>query len=109
MNPLNRRKLDVVNQARSSPEAFAGHPVRPGRISVPKHAMNLLDRAGSTQAPASVLFIRIMVRAVFRSEGIQKFLYRAALGSGRFAEISLPNPEFLGPFVGGFECRGHVR
>ncbi len=25
------------------------------------------------------------------------------MGSGRFAKIGLPNPEFLGPFVGSFE------
>lgn len=56
-----------------------------------------------TSAPASVLLIRIMVGGVFLSEGIQKFLYAADVGSGRFAKIGLPNPEFLGPFVGGFE------
>ncbi|MCW5553335.1 MAG: DoxX family protein [Verrucomicrobiae bacterium] len=65
--------------------------------------MNLLQRVTSTQAPASVVLIRIMVGAVFLSEGIQKFLYAADVGSGRFAKIGLPNPEFLGPFVGGFE------
>ena len=44
-----------------------------------------------------------MVGAVFLSEGVQKFLFPDALGTGRFLEIGLPNPEFLGPFVGGFE------
>lgn len=68
--------------------------------------MNLLQRVTTTQAPASVLIIRIMVGAVFLSEGIQKFLYPAEVGSGRFAKIGLPNPEFLGPFVGGFEIVG---
>jgi uncharacterized membrane protein YphA (DoxX/SURF4 family) len=43
-----------------------------------------------------------MVGAVFLSEGIQKFLFDK-LGSGRFEKIGLPNPEFLGPFVGSFE------
>ena len=44
-----------------------------------------------------------MVGAVFLSEGIQKFLFAEKLGSGRFAKIGLPNPDFLGPFVGSFE------
>lgn len=44
-----------------------------------------------------------MVGAVFLSEGIQKFLFAEKLGSGRFAKIGLPNPDFLGPFVGTFE------
>jgi len=43
------------------------------------------------------------VGAVFLSEGIQKFLFPAELGAGRFLKIGLPNPEFLGPFVGSFE------
>lgn len=44
-----------------------------------------------------------MVGAVFLSEGIQKFLFPDKLGSGRFEKIGLPDPEFLGPFVGMFE------
>jgi uncharacterized membrane protein YphA (DoxX/SURF4 family) len=44
-----------------------------------------------------------MVGAVFLSEGIQKFLFASKLGAGRFAKIGLPNPDFLGPFVGSFE------
>lgn len=44
-----------------------------------------------------------MVGAVFLSEGIQKFLFADKLGSGRFLKIGLPNPDFLGPFVGSFE------
>lgn len=55
------------------------------------------DKAGST------IIIRLMVGAVFLSEGIQKFLYANKLGSGRFAKIGLPEPEFLGPFIGSFE------
>lgn len=41
--------------------------------------------------------------AVFLSEGIQKFLFPDNVGAGRFARIGLPNPDFLGPFVGSFE------
>ncbi|SPE27827.1 DoxX [Candidatus Sulfotelmatobacter sp. SbA7] len=41
-----------------------------------------------------------MVGWVFLSEGIQKFLFPAALGAGRFAKIGIPAPQFFGPFVG---------
>jgi uncharacterized membrane protein YphA (DoxX/SURF4 family) len=37
------------------------------------------------------------------SEGIQKFLFAADLGAGRFAKIGIPSPEFFGPFVGSLE------
>ena len=40
---------------------------------------------------------------LFRSEGILKFLYPAALGAGRFAKIGIPVPEVMGPFVGSVE------
>ncbi len=46
----------------------------------------------------TTILIRLMAGAVFLSEGIQKFLFADKLGSGRFAKIGLPNPEFLGPF-----------
>ncbi|MCC5937570.1 MAG: DoxX family protein [Lunatimonas sp.] len=56
-----------------------------------------------TDASPTTLLIRLMVGAVFLSEGIQKFLFPAVRGAGRFAKIGLPNPEFLGSFVGAFE------
>ncbi len=56
-----------------------------------------------TSDRATVLLIRLMVGAVFLSEGIQKFLFADELGAGRFAKIGLPAPEFFGPFVGTFE------
>lgn len=43
------------------------------------------------------------VAIVFVSEGIQKFLYSAALGAGRFAKIGIPAPEVMGPFIGFIE------
>ena len=46
------------------------------------------------------LLVRVMVGAVFLSEGIQKFLFPAILGAGRFTKIGLPYPDILGPFVG---------
>jgi putative oxidoreductase len=33
-------------------------------------------------------------------EGIQKFLFRQALGVGRFMKIGIPWPEFMATFVG---------
>ncbi len=57
----------------------------------------------ATDHAASTLLIRLMVGAVFFSEGIQKFLFPALRGAGRFESIGLPNPEFLGVFVGFFE------
>ena len=56
-----------------------------------------------TSHQRAIILIRLMVGLVFLSEGIQKFLFPGELGSGRFAKIGLPNPEFLGPFVGTFE------
>ena len=50
--------------------------------------------------PRSVVLIRLLVGAVFLAEGIQKFLFPATLGVGRFVQIGLPAPEFLAPFVG---------
>ena len=60
----------------------------------------MLDRLTHTRNEFSTLLIRLMVGAVFLSEGIQKFLFSEEVGSGRFAKIGLPSPEILGPFVG---------
>ncbi|MBN1559850.1 DoxX family protein [candidate division KSB1 bacterium] len=49
------------------------------------------------------LLIRLMVGLVFLSEGVQKFLFPAICGAGRFTEIGLPASEFLGTFVASFE------
>lgn len=62
-----------------------------------------MQRILHTHDRSTTLLIRLMVGAVFLSEGIQKFLFADELGTGRFAKIGLPNPEFLGPFVGTFE------
>lgn len=51
----------------------------------------------------AVILIRILVGWVFVSEGIQKFLFPAALGVGRFAKLGLPQPAFLAPMVGAVE------
>ena len=54
----------------------------------------------ATHAPAATLLVRLLVGWVFFSEGVQKFLYVAELGAGRFAKIGIPAPEVMGPFVG---------
>lgn len=73
-------------------------------------SMKTLNRLLNTDAPKAVVLIRIAVGAVFLSEGIQKFLYPAEVGTGRFTKIGLPSPEILGPLVGAFEivCGGLV-
>jgi putative oxidoreductase len=65
--------------------------------------MNFSRRITSTKAPAAVVLVRIIVGAVFLSEGIQKFLFPTEVGAGRFAKIGLPSPESLAAFVGAFE------
>ena len=64
------------------------------------HSINTETKLTSSQSPAAVVLIRLMVGTVFFLEGIQKFLYPEALGAGRFAEIGIPAPGVMGPFVG---------
>lgn len=54
----------------------------------------------ATSAPRSVFLIRFVVGVVFLSEGIQKFLYAAENGVGRFEKIGIPSPGVVAPFVG---------
>ena len=54
----------------------------------------------SSNGPRPTILIRLLVGAVFLSEGIQKFLFPAALGVGRFVKIGIPAPQFFAPFVG---------
>ena len=63
----------------------------------------MFQKITKTNLSKTTILIRLMVGAVFLSEGIQKFLFADTLGAGRFAKIGLPNPEFLGSFVGSFE------
>jgi uncharacterized membrane protein YphA (DoxX/SURF4 family) len=63
----------------------------------------MLDKVTRTENQRTTILIRLMVGAVFLSEGIQKFLFADKLGTGRFAKIGLPKPEVLGPLVGSFE------
>jgi len=63
----------------------------------------MLRRLLETRAPNAVWLVRLAIAIVFVSEGIQKFLYPAALGAGRFAKIGIPGPEVMGPFIGAVE------
>ena len=57
----------------------------------------------NTNAPSSVVLVRVLVGWVFLSEGIQKFLFPQALGVGRFTKIGIPAPQVMAPFVGTVE------
>lgn len=63
----------------------------------------MLKKIVQNDGSFTTLLIRVMVGVVFFSEGIQKFLYPAVRGAGRFEKIGLPSPEFLGNFVGTIE------
>jgi len=65
-----------------------------------------LKKIIETDHSNTYILIRLMVGAVFLSEGIQKFLFADKLGAGRFEKIGLPSPEFLGSFVGSFKIIG---
>jgi uncharacterized membrane protein YphA (DoxX/SURF4 family) len=56
-----------------------------------------------TDAPTATILIRLMVGAVFVSEGIQKFLYPDAVGAGRFESMGFPAPELTATLVGATE------
>jgi putative oxidoreductase len=66
--------------------------------------MKIYKKIIATQAPAAVVLIRLLVGTIFLSEGIQKFLYTAEVGAGRFAKIGIPSPEMMAPFVGVVEA-----
>jgi putative oxidoreductase len=62
-----------------------------------------MHRLMRTTAPAAAILIRLMVGAVFLSEGIQKFLFPADVGAGRFEKIGFSWPEATAQFVACFE------
>ena len=51
----------------------------------------------------ALLLIRVLVGWVFVSEGVQKFLFPAQLGVGRFEKIGIPASHVMAPFVGTVE------
>lgn len=67
--------------------------------------MDFLCRTITTSAPASVILIRLIIGGVFFVEGVQKFLYPAEVGAGRFAKIGISSPDVMGPFVGRVRAR----
>ena len=57
-----------------------------------------------TRAEGWTILVRLMVGlVVFFPEGIQKLVFPEILGAGRFANIGIPYPEVMGPFVGTVE------
>ena len=57
-----------------------------------------------TRAEGWTILVRLMVGlVVFLPEGIQKLAFPEILGAGRFANIGIPYPEAMGPFVGTVE------
>lgn len=65
--------------------------------------MTLVKRLQATSASWAVILIRLMVGAVFFSEGVQKFLYPDSIGAGRFSKIGFASPELTASFVAIFE------
>jgi putative oxidoreductase len=58
----------------------------------------------ATRAPGWSILVRLFVGlVVFLPEGIQKLTFPGILGAGRFANIGIPYPEVMGPFVGAVE------
>lgn len=68
----------------------------------------MLKKIISTDDARTTIIIRLITGLVCLSEGIQKFLFPAIRGAGRFEKIGLPSPEFLGSFVGTFEILSGV-
>ncbi len=62
------------------------------------------QQAGPETTANAISLIRLAVGGVFLVEGILKFLYPNELAAGRFAKIGIPDPQVMGPFVGGVEA-----
>lgn len=56
-----------------------------------------------TDESKTTVLIRFLIGSVFLFEGIQKFVYPAQRGAGRFESIGFPFPELLASTAGGFE------
>jgi len=63
----------------------------------------MLQKLIQTDSAKTTIIIRLMVGAIFLSEGIQKFLFPEITGAGRFEKIGFDNPEFWAQFTGFFE------
>lgn len=62
-----------------------------------------LDLLRTREAGWTILVRLLVGLVVFFPEGLQKLLFPAVLGAGRFARIGIPYPELMGPFVGTVE------
>lgn len=65
--------------------------------------MSFVSKIAASNAPAATILIRFVVGLVFFAEGLQKFIYPAEVGAGRFAKIPIPNPELTATLVGSAE------
>src|SRR5579871_749066 len=89
--PRNRRRLNM-----HSPRLHSK------RITLRLFAQAYNDAAvPPPRQPASswVILVRLLVGWVFVAEGLQKFIFRDALGGGRFERIGFPAPHALAVFV----------
>lgn len=78
----------------------------PSSTAAREVAMRPLRSLLSTRAPGATVLVRLLLAGVFLSEGIQKFVFPAQLGVGRFAKIGIPAPQVMAPFVGCVEIVG---
>lgn len=63
--------------------------------------MTWRDHLFDTKASGWTILVRLLIGlVVFFPEGIQKLIFPDILGAGRFANIGIPFPEVMGPFVG---------
>jgi uncharacterized membrane protein YphA (DoxX/SURF4 family) len=92
---------------RNFSESYQGQPWR--RAPIKERGLKSLAWA-SLPIMRAVILIPLLVGLVFLSEGIQKFLFPAALGVGRFEKIGILFPSFSAPLVGVVEivCGGLV-
>jgi putative oxidoreductase len=79
-------------------------PPRSGASEPGFAAASNWERLLATRAPGWSILVRFMVGlVVFFPEGVQKLVFPEILGAGRFANIGIPFPEAMGPFVGTVE------
>jgi putative oxidoreductase len=65
--------------------------------------MNYWRKLLFTDNSRTTVLIRLIVGAVFLSEGIQKFLFPTTIGAGRFEKIGFDHPVFWSHFTATFE------
>jgi len=57
----------------------------------------------SSRSTLALLLLRCVPGLVFLTEGIQKFLFPASLGAGRFTKLGFSHAAFWSSFTGSFE------